>query len=125
MQLRASLVLAADDSHRLASFYASLLGCLPEAGFSASHWRLAWPGGGLLEIYEPSRARPLPRQIGRLSLCLQRDCPDERPLDQLQAWIDSALAAGASLEQPPRLEPFGSEAWLLDPEANRLLLLVR
>ena len=125
MQLRASLVLAADDSHRLASFYASLLDCPPEAGFSASHWRLAWPGGGLLEIYEPSQARPLPRQIGRLSLCLQRDCPDERPLDQLQAWIDSALAAGASLEQPPRLEPFGAEAWLLDPEANRLLLLVR
>jgi hypothetical protein len=25
---------------------------------------------------------------------------------------------------PPRQEPFGAEAWLLDPEGNRLLLLV-
>ena len=125
MPSQASLVLAADDSRRLAAFYGTLLGCPPEAGFSASHWRLPWPGGGLLEIYEPSQSRPLPRQIGRLSLCLQRDCPDERPLELLQNWIDSLLAAGATMEQAPRQEPFGAEAWLLDPEGNRLLLLVR
>jgi len=122
---QASLVLAADHSRSLAAFYGSLLGCQPQAGFSASHWRLAWPAGGLLEIYEPSQARPLPRQVGRLSLCLQQDGSDEPPLVRLQAWIDSALAAGAILEQPPRLEPFGAEAWLRDPEGNRLLLLVR
>ncbi len=123
--MRATLVLAADDSRRLASFYGSLLGCQPEAGFSASHWRLPWPGGGLLELYEPSQARPLPRQIGRLSLCLQRDATGPKPLTQLQSWIETALAAGASQEQPARQEPFGAEAWLLDPEGNRLLLLVR
>jgi hypothetical protein len=125
MPTQASVVLAADDSRRLAAFYGTLLGCPPEPGFSASHWRLPWPGGGRLEIYGPSRARPLPRQIGRLSLCLQKDCADERPLELLQGWIDSLLAAGASLEQPPRVEPFGAEAWLLDPEGNRLLLWVR
>jgi len=125
MELRASLVLAADDSRRLASFYAQLLGCESEAGFSASHWRLTWPGAGLLEIYEPSGARPLPRQIGRLSLCLQGESPEGRALDQLLAWVELALAAGASLEQAPRLEAFGAEAWLLDPEGNRLLLLMR
>ena len=124
MPLRTSLVLAADDSRRLASFYGNLLGCQPKEGFSASHWQLTWPGGGLLEIYEPSSTRPLPRQIGRLSLFLQQDCANDKPLAQLQAWIDSALAAGAILEQPPRLEAFGAEAWLLDPEGNRLLLLV-
>lgn len=124
MPLRTSLVLAADDSRRLASFYGNLLGCQPKAGFSTSHWQLTWPGGGRLEIYQPSSSRPLPRQIGRLSLCLQQDCPDDKPLAQLQALIDSALAAGALLEQPPRLEAFGAEAWLLDTEGNRLLLLV-
>ncbi|MEB3354768.1 MAG: hypothetical protein VKM34_11145 [Cyanobacteriota bacterium] len=36
----------------------------------------------------------------------------------------AALALGASLLDPPRQEPFGAEAWLLDPEGNRLLLLV-
>jgi hypothetical protein len=28
------------------------------------------------------------------------------------------------VDDPPRLEPFGAEAWLLDPEGNRLLLLM-
>lgn len=77
-----------------------------------------------MEIYVPSQARPLPRQIGRMALCLQRDAAGEVPLVRLQGWIDLALAAGARQDQPPRLEAFGAEAWLLDPEANRLLLLV-
>jgi hypothetical protein len=42
----------------------------------------------------------------------------------LNSWITSALALGASVQDPPRQEPFGAEAWLLDPEGNRLLLLV-
>ena len=123
---QASLVLAADDSPRLAAFYGRLLGCPPRAGLGPSHWRLTLPNGSELEIYTPSRARPLPRQIGRLSLCLhQEGKADPGPHCQLQRWVDLALAAGAWLEQEPRLEPFGAEAWLWDPEGNRLLLLIR
>jgi len=42
----------------------------------------------------------------------------------LHAWIATALKLGASVDDSPRQEPFGAEAWLLDPEGNRLLLLV-
>jgi hypothetical protein len=42
----------------------------------------------------------------------------------LHAWIATALELGATVDDPPRQEPFGAEAWLLDPEGNRLLLLV-
>ena len=42
----------------------------------------------------------------------------------LQAWIATALDLGASAGEPPRQESFGAEALLLDPEANRRLLLV-
>jgi predicted enzyme related to lactoylglutathione lyase len=42
----------------------------------------------------------------------------------LDAWISRALELGATAADPPRQEPFGAEAWLLDPEGNRLLLLV-
>ena len=42
----------------------------------------------------------------------------------MNAWIATALDLGASVQDPPRQEPFGAEAWLLDPEHNRLLLLV-
>lgn len=43
---------------------------------------------------------------------------------RLNGWITAALNLGASLQEPSRQESFGAEAWLLDPEDNRLLLLV-
>ena len=73
------------------------------------------------------RSRPQPRQLGRLGLCLQRhaDAADAiGTLALLQAWIATALDLGASAGDLPRQESFGAEAWLLDPEGNRLLLLV-
>jgi hypothetical protein len=119
-----SIVLAADDPAALARFYGALLNVEPQPGLSGTHWRLPWPAGGWLDVYGPSRSRPQPRQQGRLALCLQRQADATGALAVLNAWITTALALGASGQDPPRLEPFGAEAWLLDPEGNRLLLLV-
>ena len=115
-----SVVLAADDAAALAAFYGALLQRTPAAGLSNRHWRLPLPTGGQLEIYVPSASRPRPRQPGRLALCLRRT--GEAPL--LEAWIAAAISHGATLQEGPRSEPFGSEAWLADPEGNGLLLLV-
>lgn len=119
-----SIVLAADDPARLARFYGALLKVEPHQGLRATHWRVPWPAGGFLELYAPSRSRPQPRQQGRLALCVQRLADGERPPAVLKTWIEAALAQGASVLDPPRQELFGAEAWLLDPEGNRLLLLV-
>jgi hypothetical protein len=75
-------------------------------------------------VYAPSKSRPQPRQPGRLALGLQRKADAAGPLAVLHAWIATALELGASVDDPPRQESFGAEAWLLDPEGNRLLLLV-
>ena len=122
--IASSLVLAADDPASQARFYGALLKVKPQPGLSGNHWRVPWPAGGWLELYAPSRSRPQPRQPGRLALCLQRKAEAAGPLAVLHAWIDEALELGASVDDPPRLEPFAAEAWLLDPEGNRLLLLV-
>ena len=122
--IKGSLVLAADDPAALARFYGALLNVEPLPGLSSTHWRVPWPAGGWLELYAPSRSRPQPRQSGRLAQCLQRKADAAGPLAVLHAWIATALELGASVEDPPRQEPFGAEAWLLDPEDNRLLLLV-
>jgi hypothetical protein len=119
-----SIVLAADDPAALARFYGALLGVKPQPGLSSTHWRLPWPADGWLEVYAPSRGRPQPRPQGRLALCLQRQADGADTVALLHAWITTALDLGASLQDPPRQESFGSEAWLLDPEGNRLLLLV-
>ena len=119
-----SLVLAADDPAALARFYGALLNVEPLPGLSSTHWRVPWPAGGWLEVYAPSRSRPQPRQLGRLALCLQRKADATVALAVLHAWMEEALGMGASVDDPPWQEPFGAEAWLLDPEGNRLLLLV-
>jgi hypothetical protein len=59
-----------------------------------------------------------------LGLCLQRKAGAADAFAVLHAWISAALELGASVDDPPRQETFGVEAWLLDPEGNRLLLLV-
>ena len=122
--ITSSLVLAADDPSALARFYGALLHMEPQPGLSGTHWRVPWPAGGWLELYAPSKSRPQPRQSGRLALCLERRAEATDALVVLHAWIATALELGASVDDPPRLEPFGAEAWLLDPEGNRLLLLV-
>ena len=123
--ITSSLVLAADDPAALARFYGALLGVEPQPGLSAAHWRVPWPAGGWLELHAPAKSRPQPRQTGRLALCLQRKAESTgAALAVLHAWTEAAQELGASVDDPPRQEPFGAEAWLLDPEGNRLLLLV-
>ena len=122
--ITASIVLAADDPAALARFYGDLLNVEPQPGLSSTHWRVRWPAGGWLELYAPSKSRPQPRQLGRLALCLQRKADATGALAMLHAWIATALELGASVQDPPRQEPFGAEAWLLDPEDNQLLMLV-
>ena len=122
--IKGSLVLAADDPAALTLFYGALLKVEPQPGLSSTHWRVPWPAGGWLEVYAPSRSRPQPRQPGRLALCLQRKAEAIGALALLSTWIEEALELGASVGDPPRQEPFGAEAWLLDPEGNRLLMLV-
>ena len=77
-----------------------------------------------MEVYAPSKSRPQPRQQGRLAICLQRQAEEMGTLPLLTIWISTALDLGATLLDSLRQEPFGAEAWLLDPEGNRLLLLV-
>lgn len=60
-----------------------------------------------------------------MALCLQQNADGGDSAFLLQAWIQQATAQGGSLLEPPRHESFGVEAWLLDPEGNRLLLLVQ
>ena len=119
-----SIVLAAEDPAALARFYGDLLQLEPQPGLSSSHWRLPWPAGGWLELYAPSRHRPQPPQQGRLALCLQRQAAGRAAIAVLNDWFKAGLQLGAALQDPPMQEPFGAEAWLLDPEGNRLLLLV-
>ncbi len=123
--IESSLVLAADDPKQLAGFYGLLLDSTAQPGLSARHWRLPLPSGGRLEIYAPSSRRPRPRQHGRLGICATRAAGAQPALQVLHDWRLQLLARGAAELEPARLEPFGAEAWMADPEGNPFLLLVQ
>jgi len=117
-------VLEADVPARLAIFYGRLLKVGSERGFSDLHWLLRLPVGAVLQMYRPSRNRPDHPPGGRLSLMLTRPAESGRCLAVLEQWLAEARDLGARTLEPPRLEPFGAEAWISDPEGNRVLLLV-
>ena len=118
-----SWVLASPEPERLAGFYAALLGVDARAGFSSSHWLVRTTAGADLQFYRPSRQRPLAAQGRAWSPCFS-DHTEGDPLQQLRCWCDWACQQGAQQLDAPRLEPFGAECWLKDPDGNDVLLLV-
>ena len=120
--IQISWVLAAEDSARLATFYSELFQATLKPGVAEHHCIVQFSDGTQLEIYQPSRRRPFPDRGKALAPCL-RLSPSQEPLPQLQWLLSNALQRGGSLLEEARLEPFGAEAWIHDPEGNPLLLL--
>ena len=120
--IQISWVLAAEDSARLATFYSELFQATLKPGVAQHHCIVQFSDGTQLEIYQPSRRRPFPARGKALAPCL-RLSPSQQPLPELQRLLSNALQRGGSLLEEARLEPFGAEAWIHDPEGNALLLL--
>ena len=120
--MQISWVLAADDSARLARFYSELFQATLKPGMAEHHCIVQFDDGTRLEIYRPSRQRPFPIRGRALAPCL-RLSPSQEPLLELEGLLEQALQRGGSLLEDARVEPFGAEAWIHDPEGNPLLLL--
>ena len=120
--IQISWVLAAEDSAQLATFYSELFQATLKPGVAQHHCIVQFSDGTQLEIYQPSRRRPFPARGKALAPCL-RLSPSQEPLPELQRLLSNALQRGGSLLEEARLEPFGAEAWIHDPEGNALLLL--
>ena len=118
-----SWVLAAKNPQALAEFYAQALGCTCRSGLSDQHWRVSLPTGGTLQIYRPSRLRPWPIRGAALAPCFQRVGSDH-PETELGHWIEQLEALGAKRREAARLESFGAECWMEDPEEQPFLTLV-
>ena len=118
-----SWVLAANNPQSLADFYANALGCACRQGLSDQHWMLSLPMGGTLQIYRPSRQRPWPVQGAALAPCFQRIGTDH-PETELAGWIEQLEGLGARRRETTRLESFGAECWMEDPEGQPFLTLV-
>tara|TARA_B100001063_G_scaffold222325_1_gene228699 strand:+ start:4460 stop:4978 length:519 start_codon:yes stop_codon:yes gene_type:complete len=121
--LALSWVLASRRPEQLAKFYADLLGTKPKPGVASHHWIVPLQAQGCLQIYTPSRNRPWPASGSALAPCLQRRAKED-PLLELQAWHQHVIQLGGMSTEAPRLEAFGAECWLEDPEGQKFLLLM-
>jgi predicted enzyme related to lactoylglutathione lyase len=120
--IQISWVLAAEDSARLATFYSELFQAKLNPGVAEHHCIVQFSDGTELEIYRPSRRRSFPARGRALAPCLKLP-PSQEPLPELQRLLSNVLQLGGSILEEARLEPFGAEAWIHDPEGNPLLLL--
>ncbi len=76
---------------------------------------------GWLELYRPSQ---LAAAATRSAVAWRCVCGGAATPSVLEAWLAQAISLGAQQLDAPRIEAFGSEVWMLDPEGNGLLLLV-
>ena len=120
--IQISWVLAAEDSARLATFYSELFQAKLNPGVAEHHCIVQFSDGTELEIYRPSRRRSFPARGRALAPCLRLP-PSQEPLPELERLLSKALQCGGSILEDVRLEPFGAEAWIHDPEGNAVLLL--
>jgi predicted enzyme related to lactoylglutathione lyase len=120
--MQISWVLAADDTGKLGRFYSDLFQARLIPGMANHHCLVQFGNGTRLEIYRPSRKRSFPTRGRALAPCLRLD-PSLDPLPELQSLLSTALERGGSLLEEARVEAFGAEAWIKDPEGNPLLLL--
>ena len=120
--MQISWVLAADDTGKLGCFYSDLFQARLIPGMGDHHCVVEFGNGTRLEIYRPSRKRSFPTRGRALAPCLRLD-PSLDPLPELQNLLSTALERGGSLLEEARVEAFGAEAWIKDPEGNPLLLL--
>ena len=118
-----SCLIASDNPKDLANFYASINQASRIGSLGENHYVLEYNDGYKLQFFKPSRSRAPFKRGKTVSLCFQKPA-SENPMKELRKWIDLLVNFGSVLEEKPRIESFGAEAWLSDLDGNSFLIFV-
>ena len=121
--IQLGLVIASKHPKKLSEFYAFATNGEIRPGKSELHWRIVHKNGMTIHLYKPSLNRPCPEKGRASSLCLEQP-PSLKPLLSIEDWAGTLILRGAKSVQSPKLESFGAEIWMMDPEDNHFLLLI-
>ena len=121
--IQLSLVIASEQPERLSEFYVFATNGDLQPGKNQDHFLIVHQNGMNIQIYKPSKKRLFSKPSRRSALCLQQP-PSASPLIAIREFSQKLVALGAVINEPPRLEPFGAESWIIDPEGNHLLIFV-
>ena len=118
-----SLVIASQEPQKLSEFYAfATNGDLLPGSNDFQYW-IVLSSGLKIKIYRPSQKLSFLYRGRSTALCLEQP-PTTHPLLSVREWATTLIPRGASLVEDPKLESFGAESWMTDPEGNYFLLLV-
>ncbi len=121
---QATISLSSLRPSRLANFYEMLMKGSKCEGFTSNDFLLNHDYSLPIHFYKSSSKSAFSsEEISSISLCFQREA-SKTPLLDIQDWIKELSVLGARLFEGPRVEPFGTEAWLLDIEDNKFLIFV-
>ena len=121
--LQISLVIAANKPKKLSEFYAFATNGDLQAGIKSDHFSIVNSNGFHIQVYRPSKKESWINRGRAAALCLQQ-VPSSNPLHAISEWVAILLSRGAVVIDPPKLESFGAEAWLSDPDGNYFLIFV-
>ncbi len=119
---KVSLVLASQAPKKLAEFYSFVMDAEISPGLSEKHWLVIHPDGLSLQIYQPSQNSTLRPKAKGLALCIQGKCC-KTPLIRLEEFVVDLVSRGAEMIESPKIEFFGAECWMSDPEGNCFLIM--
>ena len=119
-----NFVIASKNPKELSGFYAKINSDKACKGFNASHYFISLSNRSKIHFYRPNENHKWQRKGNSTSLCFQRE-PSEDPLKIIESWSSEILKIGGRAMGSPKLVEFGSEQWMLDPEGNQFLILIR
>ncbi len=118
-----SWVIASRNPQKLSEFYAFATKGDLRDGVNKNHFLVVRDDGLNIQVYKPAEKRSWPKPGRRTALCLQQ-VPSSEPLFSAREWTQSLVVKGAVVVEEPKLEFFGAESWMKDPEGNYFLILV-
>ncbi len=120
---KACVVLASQHPERLAEFYSLAMGADIHSGVSKEHFFVIKPGELTIQIYRPSTKNDFYLPSRQMAICLRGE-PSLHPLKVLEKWLVELASIGANASEKIRMQPFGAEVWVVDPDENFVLVLV-
>ena len=117
------MAIASAHPEKLAEFYAFATNGKLKPGKNQNHWEVVVGGGLKIHLYKPSQKKPTLKKGRVVSLCLEKE-PSQKPLSIINEWAEILVCRGAKIAQEPKVEPFGTEVWMTDPEENDFLIFV-
>ena len=117
-----NFVIASENPKELSDFYAKINSAKAIKGFNSTHYFISLSDRSEIHFYRPNENHEWDRKGNSTSLCFQGE-PSEDPVENIEMWTSEILKIGGTVMGTAKLDQFGSEQWILDPEGNQFLIL--